>query len=111
MVTSVVLWSIIWKLRNECCFQRIGRKSMEVLLYRIHGHLKNWKVLCPGDKTNLLDGYLEKIKVAAKMVRWLPGIQKGRYLKLYRCMEAGAQDGENYWKDAPKVMKEAPLTP
>jgi hypothetical protein len=49
---------------------------MEVLLFKILGLLKSWLVLCPSDKKELLSGYLEKIKEAAKRVRWLPDFQR-----------------------------------
>jgi hypothetical protein len=71
MVTSAVIWSI-WKLRNELCFQKIGWKDMEVLLFKILGILKSWVVLCPGDKKEILSGYKEEIKESARRVRWLP---------------------------------------
>jgi hypothetical protein len=76
IITVVVLWSI-WKLMNEFCFQRIGWKSMEVLLFKVRGHLKNWQVLCPADKKEQLVGYLEDIKMVARRTRWLPDIQRG----------------------------------
>jgi hypothetical protein len=47
---------------------------MDVLLYRIHGLLQNWTVLCRVDKRELLNGFLREIKSAAKMVLWLPDI-------------------------------------
>jgi hypothetical protein len=71
MVTSAVIWSI-WKLRNELCFQKIGWKDMEVLLFKIMGILKSWVVLCLGDKKEILFGYKEEIKESARRVRWLP---------------------------------------
>jgi hypothetical protein len=65
MVTSAVIWSI-WKLRNELCFQKIGWKDMEVLLFKILGILKSWVVLCPGDKKEILSGYMEEVKEYSK---------------------------------------------
>jgi hypothetical protein len=75
MVTSAVIWSI-WKLRNELCFQKIGWKSMEVLLLKILGILKSWVVLCPRNKKEILSGYIEEIKELARRVRWLPDFQR-----------------------------------
>lgn len=34
----------------------------------IHGLLKNWLVLCPGDKKRQLNGYLEEIKKVVILV-------------------------------------------
>jgi hypothetical protein len=75
MVTTAILWSI-WKLRNDFCFQKIGWKSMEVLLFKILGTLKSWAVLCPGEKKEILSGYMEEIKEMARRVRWLADFQK-----------------------------------
>ena len=75
MITSAVLWSI-WKLRNELCFQRSGWKSMEVLFYKILGLLQNWTVLCPVNKRERLDGFLENLKTVARRVTWLPDIPR-----------------------------------
>ena len=45
---------------------------MEVLFYKILGLLQNWIVLCPVNKKKRLDGFLEDLKTAAKMIYWLP---------------------------------------
>jgi hypothetical protein len=45
---------------------------MEVLIFRILGLLKSWMVLCPGDKREILSGYMKKIKEVATRVSWLP---------------------------------------
>lgn len=74
MVSSAVIWSL-WKLRNDLCFQRVGWKSMDVLLFKIHGLLQNWKILCPVEK-EILDGYLKDIKSTARQVSWLPFVNK-----------------------------------
>jgi hypothetical protein len=49
---------------------------MDVLFYKIHGLLQNWKVLCPVDKRDLLETFLKDLKTAAKMVAWLPDIPR-----------------------------------
>jgi hypothetical protein len=67
IITSATLWCI-WKLRNECCFQHIGWRSMDILLYRICRVLQNWVILCPQEKREQLLGYISKIKTAARMV-------------------------------------------
>jgi hypothetical protein len=64
MITSAVLWSI-WKLRNDRCFQRIGWRSMEMLLFRIAGLLQNWIILFPPSKKEMLQEVINKIKLAA----------------------------------------------
>jgi hypothetical protein len=71
MITSAVLWSI-WKLRNDLCFQRIGWRSMEMLLFRIAGLLQNWIILCPPSKKEMLQEVINKIKLAAGRILWLP---------------------------------------
>jgi hypothetical protein len=71
MVSSAVLWSI-WKLRNDLCFQRIGWKSMDMLLYGIAGLLQNWIVVCPGDKKEVVTDIVSKIKSLAGESLWLP---------------------------------------
>jgi hypothetical protein len=70
VVSSAVIWSI-WKLRNDLCFQRLGWRSMEMLLFRVAGLLSNWKILCPPDKRDLLEEYISKIKVEAGRILWL----------------------------------------
>jgi hypothetical protein len=50
---------------------------MEVLLFKVRGHMKNWQVLCPADKKEQLVGYLEDIKMVARRTRWLPDIPRG----------------------------------
>jgi len=37
------------------CFQKIGWKSMEMLLFKISGLLQNWLVLCPPEKKGMND--------------------------------------------------------
>ena len=49
---------------------------MEVLLFKILGTLKSWAVLCPGEKKEILSGYMEEIKEMARRVRWLADFQK-----------------------------------
>jgi hypothetical protein len=71
IVTSAVFWSI-WKLRNEILFQNIGRRSMDILLYRITGLLQNWEILCPSEKQDLMRHIVKKIKMASKMTFCLP---------------------------------------
>jgi hypothetical protein len=50
---------------------------MEVLIYKIHALLRNWTVLCPVEKRDILSGVLWNLKIAAKMVLWLPDIPRG----------------------------------
>jgi hypothetical protein len=76
MITSAVIWSI-WKLRNDLCFQKIGWRSMDMLLYRISGLLQNWVILCLADKRELLVDYINKIKSAAGQILWLPFMHQG----------------------------------
>lgn len=76
MVTSAVLWSI-WKPRDDLCFQHIGWKSMEMLLFRVSGLLQNWIILCPSDKKVMLEEVIYKIKLVAGRVLWLPYIPQG----------------------------------
>ena len=71
MITSATIWSI-WKLRNDLCFQRLGWKSMEMLLFRIAGLLQNWTVLCPPDKRMELEDIISNIKTASGEILWLP---------------------------------------
>lgn len=71
MVTSAVILSI-WKLRNDLCFQRLGWRSMEMLLFRVAGLLTNWTILCPSDKKDLLVEYINRIKLEAGKILWLP---------------------------------------
>lgn len=71
MISSAVIWSV-WKLRNDLLFQRVGWRSMEMLLLRIAGLLTNWIILCPEDKRSLLSTYIQKIKTAAGETLWLP---------------------------------------
>jgi hypothetical protein len=64
IITSAVLWCI-WKLRNEFCFQNVGWRSIETLLFRIGGLLQNWVILCQLEKKELLKVFVVKIKGAA----------------------------------------------
>jgi len=75
MITSAVIWSI-WKLRNDLCFQRIGWRSMEMLLFRISGLLQNWMVICPVDKKASLKYFIDKIKLTASRILWLPYVNQ-----------------------------------
>jgi hypothetical protein len=72
MVTSAVLWSI-WKLRNNLCFQNAVRRSVGVLLMKIAFMLQNWLILCPAEKKDTLDGFVEKLQSLARRPRRIIG--------------------------------------
>ena len=48
MVTFAAL--SIWKLRDDLCFQKVGWKGMDVLLYKMAGMVQNWIILCTAEK-------------------------------------------------------------
>jgi hypothetical protein len=45
---------------------------MEMLLFRITRLLMNWRILCPPDKKDLLELYINQIKAEAGKILWLP---------------------------------------
>jgi hypothetical protein len=49
---------------------------MEMLLFRISGLLQNWMILCPVDKKPLLMDCIDKIKMAAGTILWLPYVNQ-----------------------------------
>jgi hypothetical protein len=49
---SAALWTI-WKLRNEICFQNVGRKGMDILINKVARLAQNWLILCPENKETL----------------------------------------------------------
>ena len=61
IISSSALWGL-WKLRNELCFQNVGWRNMNLLIWRIGKLAQNWSILCPPTKETELRTYISSLK-------------------------------------------------
>ena len=60
-ISSAAQWGL-WKLRNELCFQNVGWRNMNLLIWRIGKLAQNWSILCPPTKETELRAYISNLK-------------------------------------------------
>jgi hypothetical protein len=70
MISSAALWAL-WKSRNDMCFQNVQWRNIGVILGKVSGPLKNWIILCPGDKKDVVTGCITGLR---QLASWPEGL-------------------------------------
>lgn len=70
MISSAAIWCL-WKLRNDICFQKTDRRSMDILLHQIVAIAQNWVILCQEEKRESMQMKIGVIKMLDGQIFWL----------------------------------------